>query len=96
MVKAVKNNSRLIRLPLSIHELRNRYRRAIASLSGEARHPSPSEIMERAALSARQFTALRDLVKRTVSLDKVVGSGERRLGELIPSQGSESPIEVLP
>jgi len=94
MDKAVKNNSRLIRLPLSIYELRSRYRRAIASLSGEARDPSPSEIMERAALSSQQFTSLRELVKETVSLDKAVGSGERRLGELIPSQGSESPIEV--
>jgi len=94
MDKAVKNTSRLIRLPTNIHELRSRYRRAIESLSMEVPEPGPYEIMESAALSTRQFITLRELVKDTVSLDTAVGCDERRLGEIIPAQESESPSEV--
>ena len=35
-------------------------------------------------------------MREPVSLDRIVGSGERILGEFIPSEGIESPIEVAP
>ena len=92
--RAVKNKGGLIHIPAGIYAARNRYRRFMAAVE-ESEELGPEQIMEQAELSPYQFEALQKLVKEPVSLEIPLGQGERKLSDLLPDHGAESPSDTV-
>ena len=88
IIRAIANQSRLIRIPVYQNEELTRYKKTSEELSQElVRYPTIREIADRMEISLNKARELRELSMGILSLDKFVGEEEREhLSDILSGQ----------
>lgn len=97
VTRAISDQARTIRVPVHMQETLNKMIRVTRAFVQErGREPSPEEVAERMEIPVNKVRALLETTKEPISLDTPVGEdGDVRLGELIPDERGQSPMEAL-
>ncbi|MDX6512292.1 MAG: polymerase primary sigma factor [Gaiellaceae bacterium] len=91
--RGVANQARTIRVPVHVHERRQKLKRAAAKLRTElGREPTRDELVEATALPAKHVDEALEVAEST-SLNRTVGDGDGELGDLLADTDSVDPVE---
>jgi RNA polymerase primary sigma factor len=93
--RGVADRSRVIRLPVHIHELILQINRAKVALKGDlGRDPTDAEIAEAAWMPVARVRELHGLTGHVLSLEQPVGQeGDSTLGEFLPDEAAGRDFE---
>ncbi|EWM23140.1 rna polymerase sigma factor [Nannochloropsis gaditana] len=81
VMRAVADQSRVVRLPVHVHDLLNQIGRAERELSSQlGRQPTEAEIAARVDIPQRKLQFLRERTQHTLSMDATRPSGGRKSG----------------
>jgi len=81
VMRAVADQSRVVRLPVHVHDLLNQIGRAERELSAQlGRQPTEAEIAARVDIPQRKLQFLRERTQHTLSMDATRPSGGRKSG----------------
>ena len=88
--RGIADRSRVIRLPVHIHELMLQISRATLTLKGElGREPTDEEIAEAAWIPVERVRELHGFASHVLSLETPVGmEGDATLGEFVPDEAA--------
>jgi RNA polymerase primary sigma factor len=97
LFRAIQNQSRTVRAPSHIYELRYRSRRAEAELRQRlGRHPTPEEVAEHMDVPARTLEHALDSMKPMASLHApVAGADDRTLEDVLEDRSVEDPADRI-
>lgn len=95
VTRAVREDSRTVKVPIHIVEVMHRLNRVHRQLQQElGREPRPSELCERLEISAVKLRQIQRLMKQPLSIDAPLQDDEPvTVGELIPDVDGERPDE---
>ncbi len=93
--RAVANLSRTIRVPVHMHDLIAKIRRAEAQIEQQKGRPATNEeLAELLGIDVARIEQARTQIPRTSSLDKPIGEdGESSIGDLLPDPRSDDVVE---
>lgn len=93
--RAVANLSRTIRVPVHMHDLIAKIRRAEAQIEQAKGRPATNEeLAELLGIEVSRIEQARSSIPRTSSLDKPIGEdGESTIGDLLPDPRSEEVVD---
>ncbi len=93
--RAVANLSRTIRVPVHMHDLIAKIRRAEAQIEQVKGRPATNEeLAEQLGIEVSRVEQARSSIPRTSSLDKPIGEdGESTIGDLLPDPRSEEVVD---
>ncbi len=96
ITRAIYDQSRTIRIPIHLLELRGKYYRAYHELLRDSgREPSLVEVASRVGVSEDKLRDLLNLSQNSTSLETPVGEDGDVLADFIENSDSPSPIETL-
>lgn len=97
ITRALEDQSRTIRLPANMSELLIKIKKAIGVLTQELeRHPDDKEIANYLNVDLDKIQTVLDISQAVTSLDTPVDEdGETSMGDLIPDNNSNSPLDSL-
>jgi RNA polymerase primary sigma factor len=94
--RAISNQSATIRIPVHVHERRQKLRRIGRRLeTAHGRTPTVEELAAAAELKLSHTREALDTVEASVSLNQKVGEGDAELGDLFADSTAEDPIELI-
>jgi RNA polymerase primary sigma factor len=93
--RAVANLSRTIRVPVHMHDLIAKIRRAEAQIEQQKGRPATNEeLAEMLGIEVSRIEQARSSIPRTSSLDRPIGEdGESTIGDLLPDPRSEEVVD---
>ncbi|MBX6754909.1 MAG: sigma-70 family RNA polymerase sigma factor, partial [Thermorudis peleae] len=93
--RAVANLSRTIRVPVHMHDLIAKIRRAEAQIEQQKGRPATNEeLAEMLGIDVSRIEQARSSIPRTSSLDRPIGEdGESTIGDLLPDPRSEEVVD---
>lgn len=98
IIRAIQNQSQVIRIPVHMIETKNKVAKASKNLFKEiSRDPEPQEIAARIGLSTEQVKHVlqNEKSRQMLSLESTVGESEAQLGSFIPDSRMLSPEEEV-
>jgi RNA polymerase primary sigma factor len=96
ITRAIYDQSRTIRIPIHLLELRGKYYRAYHELLRDTgREPSLPEVASRVGVSEEKLRDILNLSQNSTSLETPVGEDGDVLADFIENSESPSPIETL-
>ncbi len=97
IVRAIAKNARLIRLPVNVAEMVNKFFRILQNLVQRmGREPNYKEIADEMELSVAQVSYLMELSQTPVSLELGIGEKEgNSLMDVIENQQVDSPVDHI-
>ncbi len=97
MTRAIADQSRMIRVPVHMHDAMNRIAKTSFYLTRqEGRKPTTEEVAKKAGLSPDKVDKILNVVKDPLSLDAPVGEdGESRIDNFIRDEKIASPWQVM-
>ena len=97
ITRALEDQSRTIRIPVSVNESMNKFLRASYALEKElGRTPTNEEIGRRMDIPVEKVQKLKTISRDPVSLETPVGrEGESVLGDLIEDRRVSSPVDAV-
>jgi RNA polymerase primary sigma factor len=95
--RGLHNKSRTIRLPVYLAQRERRVLRAERELAGRlGREPTDAEVGEEAAASLAEVSAVREMARASVSIDRPLVEDEgATFGDLIPAPDPEPDVLVM-
>jgi RNA polymerase primary sigma factor len=94
--RAISNQSATIRIPVHVHERRQKLRRTSRRLeAAHGRAPTVEEVAAAAELRLNHAREALNTVEASVSLNQKVGDGDAELGDLFADSTAEDPIELV-
>ena len=95
ITRAIMDQAKTIRVPISVIELYNSIIRVSKTLAPElGREPFSEEIAQRLGISVRKVESVLETVQDTVSLSTPVGNDEATLEEFIADRRTTSPYDA--
>lgn len=96
ITRAIADQSRIIRIPVHIVELINKFKKTSRELYNElGREPSIEEQAERMKCSPEKILEIKELILEPLSLDLTVGDDDSQLGSFIEDKDSQEPEDVV-
>jgi RNA polymerase sigma factor (sigma-70 family) len=94
--RGIADRGRVIRLPVHVHDLLLRVRKARGELEGSlGREASDEEIAHGSKISARRVQDLQRLNSAPLSLESPMGEGTTNLGELVGDPSADERFEEV-
>ena len=94
--RGIADRGRVIRLPVHVHDLLLRVRKARGELEGElGREATDEEVAHGSKVSARRVRDLQRLNSTPLSLESPMGDGSANLGELVRDPDAEERFEEV-
>ncbi len=93
--RGIEEKGRTIRLPTSVLEAMNRYRRRVGFSAKASRERPLESAMEKAGFPFSHSEAFPDHIEEPMSLEIPVGNGRERLIDLIPDEETQTPAEAI-
>jgi RNA polymerase primary sigma factor len=96
ITRAIADQSRVIRIPVHIVELINKFKKNSRIIYNETgREPTLEELAEKMKCSTEKIQELKELILEPLSLDLTVGDDDSQLGNFIEDKDSQAPEDVV-
>jgi len=96
ITRAIADQSRLIRMPVHIVELINKFKKISRKLYNKnGREPSTEELAQEMECPPEKILEIKELMLDPLSLDMSVGEDDSNIGSFIEDKDSKSPEELV-